>query len=218
MIKAIIFDLDGTLADTLDDITSALNGMLIEFGFPSITRKQTLANINNGAFELVRRSIPEGYRDDKFVSEAKKVYEKYYSSYYCETTHPYDGIHAALKHLQDCNVILSVLSNKQDEFVKVIVKKLFPDIHFAYVIGQGPFPTKPDPTSVNFIINNIGVKKSETALVGDSNIDMITAKKAEVIPIGVDWGYRSREILIDNGASHIVSFPNELCDVPNILI
>ena len=78
MIKAVIFDLDGTLADTLDDITSGLNGMLNEYGFPNVTRAQTLCNINNGAFELVRRSLPEEKRSDDFVSQAKKTYEKYY--------------------------------------------------------------------------------------------------------------------------------------------
>ena len=218
MIKAIIFDLDGTLADTLDDITSGLNGMLKEYGFPTVTRTQTLANINNGAFELVRRSVPEAYRGDDFVAKAKIVYEKHYASCYSDTTREYDGIHAALKTLQDQNVSLSVLSNKQDEFVKVIIQKLFPDICFSFVIGQGPFPTKPDPSSVNFIIDNLGVSKSEAALVGDSNIDMITAKNAKILPIGVEWGYRSRDILLENGAFRIVSSPKELCDVPNILI
>ena len=218
MIKTVILDLDGTLADTITDIRDGLNGMLGQLGFPQVSKSDTLANINNGAFELVRRSLPEKYRtDDDFVKIAKVIYEKYYAECYNTQTAEYVGITEALKSLSDSKITLSVLSNKQDEFVKKIVAKLFPDIPFAFVMGQSDrFPTKPDPTSILYILDSLGASRCEAALVGDSNIDMLTARNAEIIPIGVAWGYRSKEILLENGAKYIVSSPCELTKITNL--
>lgn len=216
MIKAIILDLDGTLANTIDDITDGLNGMLTEYGFPNVTTTDTLNNINNGALELVRRSLPADHRDDEFTKKAKKTYEKYYSDCYCNKTLEYPGISSAIKKLEASGVSLSVLSNKQDEFVKVIVKKLFKDVKFDFVIGQGSFTTKPDPTSVNYILSNINVQSEHAVIVGDSNVDMITAKNANIKAVGVSWGYRSKEILIENGAEIIIDTPDKLVEIINI--
>ena len=220
MIKTIIFDLDGTLANTIEDITCGLNGMLYEYGFPLVTADDTLRNINNGALELVRRSIPESRRNDEsFVKEAKRTYEKYYNKCFNDTTYAYSGIHEALLKLQEGEYSLNVLSNKQDEFVKLIVKKLFPDVKFDYILGQSEaFPTKPDPTAVLHIINEVGADIKSTAIVGDSNVDMVTAKNACIVPLGVSWGYRSSDILLENGAKHIFSDPSELVNIPDFLI
>ena len=114
---------------------------------------------------------------------------------------------------------LNVLSNKQDEFVKLIVKKLFPDIGFDFVIGQSEaFPTKPDPAAVFHIIKGVGSSTSSTTIVGDSNVDMITAKNASIVPLGVSWGYRSSDILLENGAKHIFTNAAELVNIPDFLI
>lgn len=219
MIKCIIFDLDGTLADTICDIRDGLNGMLSEYGFPTVTKEQTLANINNGALELVRRSLPEQYRkDDGFVKEAKRVYEKYYSDCYNNLTKEYKGIKQSLKELTKQSIFLAVLSNKQDEFVKKIVAKLFDGINFASVLGQSEaFPTKPDPASLLHIISKLGLSPKEAVLVGDSNIDMITAANAKITAIGVSWGYRSPEILTEYGAKHILTSTSEIPLLPKIL-
>lgn len=220
MTKAIIFDLDGTLADTIQDITDGINSMLTEYGFPTLTVEDSLKNINNGAFELVRRSLPSNKRtDDKFIKEAKLVYEKYYAQCYNRKTSEYQGWTETLKKLSAFGISLNVLSNKQDAFVKEIIKKLFPDIKFDFVIGQSEqFKTKPDPSAVNHILSSLGVQPEEALFIGDSNVDMITAKNSNITPIGVSWGYRSREILIENGASFIIDTPDMLCNVPNILI
>ena len=218
MKKAIIFDLDGTLADTIEDITDGLNGMLREYGFPTVTVKQTLDNINNGAFELVRRSLPvEKRNDDSFIKEAKIVYEKYYSRCYNIKTAEYNGCGKALKTLSSMGIKLCVLSNKQDGFVKEIIKRLFPDIPFSIVMGQSErFKTKPDPSSVLHILSSVEVDANDAAFVGDSNIDMLTAKNAGITPVGVSWGYRSTDILLENGAELIVREPSELTSIANI--
>ncbi len=219
MIKLIIFDLDGTLADTILDIRDGLNGMLNELGFPQVTEKQTLSNINNGALELVRRSLPERFRDnEEFVKEAKAIYEKYYSICYNNKTSEYTGVTTSLKALRENGILLAVLSNKQHKFVQKIVEKLFGDITFEYVNGQTEFiPTKPDPTAVIHIIESANVMKSEVLLVGDSNIDMMTAKNAGITPIGVSWGYRPKDLLIECGAKLVLDTPIDIARLPNLM-
>ena len=219
MIKSIIFDLDGTLANTIEDITDGLNGMLNELGFSTVTVAQTLENINNGALELVRRSLPEDKRDDGFARYAKTVYEKYYAKCYNCKTYADKGVTEALKELALQGITLCVLSNKQDPFVKEIVKKLFADVPFAYVCGQSDrFPTKPDPTSVNYIMSKLGVSPDECAFVGDSGVDIKTAKNASLHPVGVSWGYRSVDVLNDEGAALIINNTASLSEIPNLLI
>lgn len=212
MIKNIVLDLDGTLADTITDIQGALNSMLREYGLQSITREQTLSNINYGATELIRRSLPSEYRnDDAFIKEARLVYEKYYSRCYNDNTYAFPEWDITLKKLSDNGISLSVLSNKQDEFVKKIISKLFPSIKFKFVMGNSElFPAKPSPESFLYIMNELSASKDETALVGDSDIDMKTAKNAEVTAIGVSWGYRNRDILLENGANHIIESPSDI--------
>jgi phosphoglycolate phosphatase len=219
VIKLVIFDLDGTLADTILDIRDGLNGMLYEYGFPLVNKEQTLSYINNGALELVRRSLPKEYqKDEDFVKSAKRVYERYYSQCYNNKTKEYKGCSDALKSLANCGLRLAVLSNKQDEFVKKIVSKLFVDVPFEFVLGQSEkFPTKPDPASIHYIISELGVSAEETVLVGDSNVDMLTAKNADIIPIGVSWGYRPKEVLIELGAIHVLESPSEIAGIISIL-
>lgn len=210
MIKAAIFDLDGTIADTIDDLAHAVNSVLKEYGFPAITRQQAIANINNGASELVRRSFPQEHgSDDALVAEARKLFDKYYSECYVERTRPYDGVIDALSEISE-SIPIAVLSNKPDPFVKNIVKELFPEGLFRIALGQGSFPRKPDPTSALYICEKLGSPASECVFVGDSNVDMLTAKAAGLHAVGVTWGYRSREILIENGAELLIDCPREL--------
>ena len=218
MIKLIIFDLDGTLADTLDDIGDAVNMMLSDFSFPTLTRKEVTANINRGARELIRRSLPEEKREDSdLVTRALEIYESYYSKCYCNKTYLYEGIRESLKSLSESEVKLAVLSNKQDPFVKHIISELLPDIPFSFVLGQGQFPTKPSPDAVNYILSSLGVNASETAFVGDSHVDMITAKNTGTHAVGVTWGYRSPEVLKENGAEVFIDRAEDLKDIPSLI-
>ncbi len=215
MIKLIIFDLDGTLADTLDDIGDAVNSMLSELSFPTLTRRDMLANINRGARELIRRSLPEGARNDEaLIARALLLYERYYALCYCKRTYLYQGIRDALSALSEKGIPLAVLSNKQDEFVKTIISTLLPDIHFSCVMGQGRFPTKPSPDAVSYITSLVGATPDETAFVGDSHIDMLTAKNSGAHAVGVTWGYRSREVLTENGAELLIDKAAELLKIP----
>lgn len=219
MVRAIIFDLDGTLADTIQDIRDGLNGMLLELGLPEIPIEKALENINNGATELVRRSLPPEYRQNEdYIIKAKKIYDKHYSYCYNNKTKEFPGCKEALKALNKKNISISVLSNKQDVFVKEIISKLFHGIKFDFVLGQGNFPTKPDPASANFIIRSLNLSPDSVMFVGDSNVDMITAKSAGAIPVGVSWGYRSKDILIENGAKYIIASPSDIPSIINLLI
>lgn len=214
MIKLIIFDLDGTLADTLDDIGDAVNEMLTDYSFPNLTRADILANINRGARELIRLCLPESARkSEDFITEALNVYKGYYNQRYCNKTYLYPGIKEALSSLSESGVKLAVLSNKQDEAVRLIVEKLLPEIPFSCVLGQGRFPTKPSPDAVNYIMDVVGAAPDETAFVGDSNIDMLTAKNSGALAVGVTWGYRSREVLTESGAQHLIDKTEELVNI-----
>ena len=218
MIQAIIFDLDGTIADTIDDIGNGVNSMLKEFSFPTLTRKQVTANINYGARELIRRSLPEiAKKDDELITRALKIYEGYYAKCYADKTCLYPGIKESLSYFNKEGIKIAVLSNKQDEFVKTIIRKLLPDIKFSVVMGQGRFPTKPNPDAVKYILDVIGVKSDHTAFIGDSHIDMITAKNSGTHAVGVTWGYRSREVLIENGAEYLIDTPEALKNILSLI-
>ena len=218
MLKLIIFDLDGTLADTLDDIGDGVNSMLREFSFNTLTRKDVTANINRGARELIRKSLPENVRENAdFVTKALQIYERYYAECYCNKTYLYPHIKEALTALSESGIKLAVLSNKQDEFVKHIISKLLPEIPFSFVLGQGQFPTKPSPDAVDHILNFLGIRPEETAFVGDSHIDMLTAKNTGTHAVGVTWGYRSRDILLENGAHLLIEDAEELKKLPKLI-
>ncbi len=214
MIKAAIFDLDGTICDTLDDIGDALNIMLSKKSFPNLARNDVLENINNGAYELVRRSIIEKHRDDRdFVTECLSLYSDAYSKCYDNKTYAFEGIIDVLKQIKSRGIHLAVLSNKQNAFVKRIIEKLFPAELFEIILGEGPFPAKPDPTSALYICRELGILPEECAMIGDSHVDMQTGVNAGFLPVGVTWGYRSRDVLIDNGAKIIIDKVEDLLKI-----
>ena len=212
---AVILDLDGTLAYTMDDLTTAINGMLARLGYKSRTKSELLKFINNGAREFVRRSLPKAVQDKELiVDSAVQVYEEEYSKCYIEKTHAYEGMVESLVELkQETKVALAVLSNKQDKFVKDIISKLFPEGLFTIVMGQAEMPTKPDPTSILHICKKLGVKPNRAYMVGDSDVDIKTAINAGITPIGVEWGYREPELLRETGAKYIVESPEQLFDM-----
>ncbi len=214
MIKAVIFDLDGTLADTLDDLRTAMNGMLRHFGWAERSREELTRFINRGARVFVALSMPEGSwndMNDPVVTDALKMYNDCYAECFNELTYPYDGIPDVLSVLAENNIGLGILSNKQDRFVKLIAEKIFSD-KFAVVRGQGEYPEKPNPESALVTAGELGANPEECVFVGDSDIDMKTAVNAGMYPIGVSWGYRDADVLRAAGARFIADTPAMLTE------
>jgi len=211
MIKGIIFDLDGTLCDTLDDIRTGVNNVLERLGYKLRTREEIHKFINNGARELIRRALPKDVQGVDFILEsALSDYNMEYAKCYCNTTYPFDGIEELLIDLKNMGYKLSVLSNKQDEFVKEIISRLFGDDLFTVVMGQSSFPPKPDPASTLYVAKMMGARPEQCIYVGDSDVDVETAYRANVSFVGVGWGYRDKEILKKAGASTVALDPDEL--------
>ncbi|MBE6708787.1 MAG: HAD family hydrolase [Ruminococcaceae bacterium] len=214
MIKAVIFDLDGTLADTLEDLMTAMNGMLRHFGWPERTLEELRSFINRGARVFVARSMPEGSwnnMNDPVVDEAIEVYNGCYDLCFNDKTAPFPGVPEAVARLKDAGLGLGVLSNKQDFFVKPMSEKLFPGT-FDVIRGQGEYPEKPEPTSAVVTARELGAEPDECVFVGDSDIDMKTAVNAGMYPIGVAWGYREPELLLEAGAAYIADTPEDLAE------
>lgn len=208
----VIFDLDGTLAYTLDDITSAVNNMLTRLGYKTRTKAEILKFINNGARQLVRLSLPKTVQDVEFiVDSALEAYEQEYAKCYLEKTSLYDGMYEGLRALKEKGIKLAVLSNKQDKFVKDIIEKLFGKKFFNFVQGQAGTPAKPDPSTTLYICKQMGVKPANCIFVGDSDVDVKTAQNAEMTSVGVVWGYRDEDVLKNAGADYIVETPTDLC-------
>ena len=215
MIKAAIFDLDGTLADTMDDLLTAMNGMLVDFGFPKRTRAELLTFINRGARYFVGRSLPDGSVpdfNDPLVDRALVVYGEHYAKCCLDRTHPFDGVPEAVEELKRAGIKVGVLSNKQDAFVKETVEKLYPGV-FDAIHGQLDLPEKPNPAPALAVARELGALPEECAFIGDSDIDIKTGVNSGMLPVGVTWGYRSEECLREAGAEVIVHRPDELIGV-----
>lgn len=207
----IIFDLDGTLADTLQDILFALNEMLDHYGFPKVTMARLNQIINRGAEQLVFDAIPDGTVpsvDDPFISEALDFYSNAYASHPLLFTKPYAGMPEALLALKKAGFQLGVLSNKQDELVKTIVETLFPGM-FSFIAGQSIYPPKPNPIAPLHVAKQLNVAPENCIFCGDSDIDMKTGVNSGMFSLGVLWGYRSKETLLSSGAKLLFEEPKD---------
>ena len=206
MIKGVIFDLDGTLCDTLPDLGAAMNKMLSSFGYPTRDREELRLAICYGAREFVFRSLPEGARDEETVDKALACYRENYKNALTVHTKPYDGIESLLMALCAEGLPVAVYSNKPMPQTRAVVAHYFGDIPFAAVVGHvDGTPTKPDPTAALEIAKKMGLAPSEIAFVGDSDVDMRTACNAGMLPVGVTWGYRDADTLRAGGACRLVS-------------
>lgn len=209
--KAIVFDLDGTLVNTLDDIADSVNAALVYFGYPIHNVNDIRLMIGKGAKNLITRALPPDNRSDTEIEEILKYYREYYSKNLLVKTCVYDGVFEALNILSSRGVKLAVLSNKDDGQVKEIVSKLLPNT-FEIISGYSPkFPHKPAPDSVLDIIDKLGISLSETAFVGDSSVDILTAKNAGILSAGVTWGFGGEQEFNENIPDVIVRSPIQLC-------
>ena len=213
MIKGVIFDLDGTLAYTIEDLRTAMNLMCKDMGYRERSVDDILAAINCGSIEFVRKSMPEELQQDEdLVKKCHGIYSGYYTQHYLDKTVLYDGIEELVHKLKDMGLKLAVLSNKGDEHTVRLTEKLLGKDVFDHIQGCKPeFPTKPDPTSALYITREIfGLEPREILYVGDSDVDMKTSRNAGFFTCGCTWGFRHRRVLIDTGASALINKAEEL--------
>lgn len=212
--KLVIFDLDGTLLDTIGDLAEACNHMLALRGLGLHTREEYAQMVGNGILNLVKRALPEELRTPDYVEVARQDFLDYYVAHIDCYTRPYDGIREVLSALQERGWTMAVASNKFDSGTQYLVSKIFPDTPFKAVYGNREgFPLKPDKALLDIIMEECGATTETTVMVGDSGVDMQTAKNAGVRSIGCTWGFRSREELEQNGADVIVNNPLEIVEI-----
>lgn len=210
-LRAIIFDLDGTLLDTLEDLADAMNSVLAETRLPTHPVAAYRYFVGDGIEMLVRRSLPFEVPDERelarFVELARRAYAERWS---CKTR-PYPGVPEMVRAFAGAGFRLAVLSNKPDDAAHAVVRTFLPGIDFEVVLGATPTrPKKPDPAAALEVAERIGVPPAEIAFMGDTSVDMRTAVAAGMFPIGALWGFRTAEELIDSGARLLVTAPGDL--------
>lgn len=207
-IKAVIFDLDGTLLNTLDDLYLSVNHMLEKFGLPLRSKKEVRNFLGSGVKVLVDKSLPASFDGNR--EECLSVFKEYYDKHESDHTAPYDGIKAVLMKLHEKGVKSAIVSNKYDAAVKRLKEDYFGSlVDFAVGEGNG-VRIKPAPDGVEKVLAELGVKKQESVYAGDSEVDFLTAKNAGMNFIAVSWGFRDRDRLIETGAETIIDKPDEL--------
>jgi len=212
--KAVIFDLDGTLIDSLEDLADSANAMLESYGYPVHPLEEYRYFVGNGSRKLICRILPEEKAaSESFVDEALEKYKAIYEERFLEKTRSYKGIMEMLKQLRDRKIPMAVCTNKHAEAANTIVKVLFEPDTFVEIVGDKPgVPRKPDPAKLLQIARNMGVKPEEVAYLGDSMVDMQTAVNAGFLPIGVLWGFRDKAELVEHGAKVLLEKPADLLE------
>ncbi len=214
--KAVIFDLDGTLLDTLEDLGNAGNRVLTARGFPTHEIDAYRYFIGDGATTLITRALPEDKRSDEIISTCLEEYRRDYSRNWNVNTKPYDGVVEMLDALVVHGFKLAILSNKPHEFTKLCVSGLLSKWTFDAVLGQQePIPRKPDPAGALKIAEKLKIPPSGFLYLGDTAIDMKTAIAAGMFPVGVLWGFRPAEELQQSGAKVLIKRPMDIMKLLN---
>ena len=209
--KAILFDLDGTLLNTLDDLADSMNAVLTRSGFKPHDVEAYKYFVGNGMETLVRRVLPEKNRDISTLSKCKAQMEEEYLSRWADKTRTYDGVPELLNGLTFRNIKMAILSNKPHSFVRISVARFLKPWSFEAVFGaRDSCPKKPDPTAAEEICALLNLSPREVIYAGDSNTDMLTARRADMFAVGVLWGFRLKAELINSGAHEVVKYPTEL--------
>lgn len=209
-----IFDLDGTLLDTIGDLAVACDYMLSLRELPPHSIEEYRAMVGNGIMRLVERALPEELRTKEYVAEARRDFLAYYFDHIDIHTHPYEGVHTLLRTLQERGWRLAVASNKFDVGTKRLVANFFPDIRFTAVYGNREgFPLKPDKALLEIIIKECNSTPAQCYMIGDSGVDMECAQNAGTHSVGCSWGFRSREELVASGAEKIADTPLECLQI-----
>ncbi len=211
--RGIIFDLDGTLLDTIEDLGDSMNKVLEEFDFPTFTYAEYKLKIGGGIKNLVINSFPIS-SSQEIIDEGLKKFNSYYNENYRDKTEPYKGIMELLYQLKDREIKLGVNSNKRNDYTHKLVEKYFSDIPFLAIYGEREdVVKKPDPTGALEIAEIMDLKAEEILYIGDSKVDILTAKNASMDSVGVLWGFRDREEFNKYGANFIVRDPKEILEM-----
>lgn len=214
MKKLVIFDLDGTLLNSIADLAAASNYTLSQLGFPLHEEKEYLRFVGNGIAKLLERALPPQERTEQTLSRAKAIFLPYYQAHSAELTRPYEGIPALLQELSRRGILLAVATNKYQPAAQKLVNYYFPDISFAAVAGQRDgLPVKPDPFFVREILTSCHISNADTLYVGDSDVDMQTAQNAGLCACAVTWGFRTRAELAAYRPAFIVDKPKDILDI-----
>ena len=215
MKKLLIFDLDGTLGDTLPTLTESMNSVLSEFSYPLVDDAHICRAIGNGMLMLCRRCVPAEFYDDESVyMPFLAKYKEAYARNYLDIDAPYDGLIEVIAELKARGYAVASLSNKPHRYTVDIVEKLFGKGTFADIRGMiEGIPTKPDPTSFLDIAEKLGFTAENTIMIGDSEPDINVSNNAGANCIAVTWGYRTREQLEAAGAKTIIGTPSELLEI-----
>lgn len=209
--QAVLFDLDGTLLDTLTDIANATNHALRSLGFPEHPCESYKYFIGDGVDTLIRRVLPKDRCDATTMAGCAGAMRKEYGDCWAATTRPYDGVPALLDALAGSGIPMAVFSNKPDEFTRLCVSQLLPRWSFAAVLGAtASLPKKPDPAGAREIARRLNVAPHDCVYLGDTNTDMQTAIAAGMFPVGALWGFRTADELTASGAKALLAEPQEL--------
>ncbi len=215
MYKSCIFDLDGTLTDTLDSLTLSVNQTMKEMNLPPITKEQCRMFVGNGSRVLMEKAL-KAAEDEKLerIEEAMEVYSRVFDKNCTYKVTPYKGIRELLNGLKEKQIQLAVLSNKPDKQALHVVEEIFGKETFRWVQGQKDgIPRKPDPSAAVSIAGILGGTPEESIYIGDSEVDIRTGIAAHMRTIGVSWGFRGRDSLKEAGAEYIADAPNEILDL-----
>lgn len=203
--QALIFDLDGTLLDTLDDLADGVNAALQMHGYPTKTRDEVCAAVGNGMVKLIERVVPGG-REDPLFDRVLADFKQYYGAHCEDKTAPYPGIPELLGKLRESGVQMAIVSNKADYAVKKLAKAWFADT-VPVAIGENEaagIRKKPAPDTVDLALRELGLARAQAAYVGDSEVDIVTARNCEMPCLSVTWGFRSRDYLKAEGAETLL--------------
>lgn len=210
--KTAIFDLDGTIADTLFDLADAVNYALEKLGYPVHPYESFNQFVGNGVQKLCYRALPDDKKDetDKLV----EIFSGYYNEHFLDKTVLYKGMGETIHKLKSSGIRLAVATNKPQDFARKIVAALLPDVEFISVLGGcAERPKKPDTAIIREILGKLPVEEEQAFMIGDSNVDIQTAKNSGIISIGCIWGFRGRDELESEGADYIAETPDDIAKI-----
>ncbi len=213
MIKAVLFDLDGTLANSLSDLANATNYAISKFGFPERETEEFKYFAGDGMPKMIERALPENDKNTDNVNKVMPIFLRYYGEHYCDNTKAYAGMPELIDELKGKSIMVAVVTNKNQAMAEKVVNKLYGD-RFDLILGKREgIPAKPDPTAALIAMETLGVKPDECVFVGDSMMDVMTGVNSGAYPVGVLWGFRKKDELISGGAKSIIDNPKELLEI-----